>query len=509
MIRLSGTNKRQLSTTKRILVLILLVLQIIELVFRISQTLAKEWGLLYAQAIFYFVIIFLSGLIIFFLVLYKKWGMLTVYIMVILVLAILIDPIKNKIEETKKNRIEAIEKNQKEEIEDKENRFEKSDQIIGVIIADFKSHIPKDGANFAQMLYKRLGYKIGSTLKVDVNDTVLSVEIEWQRENQVWDAIQMKKRGVRRNASLGVVGEYRGYGEKEHWIGIVDSFKVVLIDSAITSVFQNPQPFGEVYEFMVDIRKINIKDTLNSIDTLAAVVEKACDPVEYFINMAGNSVLLQKATKESGWPRNRTLTSLHNRLAELGKLIENHSLVWFHLGNSLLRSSMDPQLKPEVIQSIYYNATDAYRQSIHYILPDSLQPKSSIKQYPEYAYLNLAWSFQQLASISSSTYLDSAEVVYDSVVARYPNREALEKQHTFLAERCEQEFVVQKAPSRIKRAELLYNKYKNCAEKLETEIRTSSPQLSNKDRVILEKIEDNKKNFEAHLKKLQRLCQAT
>jgi len=500
MSRLSGTNKRQLSTAKRILVLILLVLQIIELVFRISQTLAKEWGLLYAQAIFYFVIIFLSGLIIFFLVLYKKWGMLTVYIMVILVLAILIDPIKNKIEEIEKKRIEEIEKNQKEEIEDMENRFEKSDQMIGVIISDFKSPTPKDGITFADKLQSQLANKTMKPLQISLGDTTLSVEIQFQKVEGVWDTTKMKIRGRRREADLGVTGNYTHYIEMGKRKEEISDFKVVILDTLIANIFKEEKPFGDIYEFIVNIEDISVFQ----LDSFR-VEEKAVLPIEYIIKTAGTTKLLQHAIKINRWNRNQTLSTISQQFSDLGKLIKNPSLACFHQGNSLVRAAMNQKLPLGKQREFFKEATKAYKKSIDSV--SLIQQKTPLNlHYPERIYLNLAWTYMQLDSLTGdSSFKDSAEAVYDSVVVRYSNRETLEEQHTFLADRCESEFVAPNVPSSINRAEQLYKKYKHCADKLKIEIRTKSRQLLKDDQEILDKIEDNKEYFEAHLKKLRQL----
>lgn len=387
-------------------------------------------------------------------------------------------------------------------IEDWLKKFKEGDQIIGVIVPNFQSPISEDGVNFTQRLYKELLNRIEDPLTINVGDTVLSVNIRTQRVKEVWDVKQMKIRSKRRRASLGVVGDYKYPLDKGRRSEKIENFKVSLIDTLIANIFEESKPFGQIYEFVVKIEDI----TVTQGDSLPPE-ELATSAVKYIIDMAGNARLLQRATQVTGWSQDQTLSTFHERITDLGRLIKNPPLACFHHGNSLLRAAKKPKLPLCDQRKFFEEAARAYHESIDSL--SSVTQQNLLKQFrPWMIYLNLSWTYMQLDSLTGdSAFKDSAEAVYDSVVVRYSNRETLEEQHSFLAELCETEFVVQKAPSRIKRAEQLYDKYKNCADKLDTEIRTSSPQLSNKDREILDKIEDNKKNFEAHLKKLRRLLQ--
>lgn len=498
MSKVSRKNKRQPGTVKKLLVIILLVLQIAELVFRISQTLAKELGLPYAHVIFYIVIIILSGLMIFFLVSYRKWKMLMSYILVILVLAIFTEPIKQRIIE--KNPIERIDKNQKEDLEDMANRFEKSDQTINVIISDFNSPAPKDGAAFANKLQSQLSSKAMKPLQISLRDTTLSVEIKFQQVEEVWDTTKMKIRGRRREADLGITGNYTHYLEKGQHKEEISDFKVIILDTLIANIFKEDKPFGDIYEFIVNIEDISVPQP----DSFR-VEEKAVLPIEYIIKTAGTTKLLQHAIRINRWNRNQTLSTINQKFSDLGKLIKNPSLACFHQGNSLVRAAMIPKLSLDKQRELFKEAARVYKKSIGCI--SLVQQKTPLKlNYPERIYLNRAWTYMRLDSLTGdSAFKDSAEAVYDSVVAQYSNRETLEQQHSFLAQCCEEEFVIQKVPSRIERAEQLCSKYEACADNLKIEIRAKSQQPSKEDQKILDKIEDNKKFFEAHLIKLQQL----
>jgi Ca2+/Na+ antiporter len=500
MSNVSENNKRRPSLLKKILVIILLVLQIISLIFSISQTLAKELDLPYRQAIFYFVIIFLSGLVIFFLISYKKWRNLIAYILVMLVLIILTQLIKNRIEKIEKRRIELNEKNRQEEIEDMENQFEKSDQIINVIISNFKSPAPKDGAAFANKLQSQLSSKTTKPLQISLRDTTLSVEIKIQKVEGVWDTTKMKIRGKRREADLGITGNYIHYLEKGQRKEEVSDFKVIILDTLIANIFKEGKPFGDIYEFIVNIEDISVPypDSFR-------VEEKAVLPIEYIIKTAGTTKLLQHAIKINRWNRNQTLSTINQKFSDLGKLIRNPSLACFHQGNSLVRAAMNKKLSLDKQRELFKEAARAYKKSIGSL--SSVQQKTPLKlNYPERIYLNRAWTYMRLDSLTGdSAFKDSAEAVYDSVVVQYPSRETLEEQISFLAQCCEEEFAIQKIPLRIERAEQLYSKYEVCADKLELEIRTKSLQPSKEDQEILNTIENNKKYFMAHLTKLRQL----
>jgi len=494
MSNVPGNNNRQPSLVKKILVSILLALQIISLIFSISQTLANELDLPYKKAIFYFVIIILSGVVIYFLVSYKKWKMLTAYLLVMLVLIIATEVIKKTIE---KNRITANEKNRQEEIEDFEHQFEKVDQVIGVIISAFKSPTPGDGAAFAGSLFTQLNNTIISPLQIALADTSLSLEIKVQQMNAVLDATEMKKRGKRRNADLGVIGNYRCYIEQGKHKEEITDFKVVILDTLIATVFKEKQPFDSLYDFIVPIENISVTRG----DSIPAK-ELASSAVKYITEMAGNAKLLQTATQVRGWDRDQALSELHKRLTNLGNLINNKSLSRFHWGNSLVRSAMNPQLTLADQRQLYRGAINAYWTAIRsFAKSDSSQIKL---EHPERIYFNLAWSYVQLGLLcDNSAYKDSAEAVFDAAIAQYPNRETLEEQFVFLSERCEEEFVLQKNPSRLVRAEQLFKKYQVCTDALEKVILLESRTLSEENQIALDNFAANRKLFEAHLNALR------
>ena len=399
------------SLIKGILIIILLVLQIVELIFSISQTVAKDLGLPYSQAIFYLIII-LSGLIIYFLFSDKRRCILRIYILLIIILTIIINPIKN--------RVEGIKEIRREKSEDYANRFEISKQIMGVIIPDFESPNGKEGDIFAESLYIQLRSKTSEPLKIVLRDTTFSLKIQVQKVEGIWDTSKMKIRGSRRNADLGIIGNYRRYLEKGKLKEAVSDFKVVILDTQIAPIFIEKKPYDDIYEFIIPIEDIEVTQR----DSLP-LKEKASYPIEYIINVAGNTKLLQRATQVNKLNRDQTLSTLHQRLASLGNLIENHSLACFHHGNSLVRTAMNPQLSLDDQRELIKEASRAYWTSIRRI---SMSELSTLKiYYPERIYFNLAWSYIRLNRLTgNSAFKDSAEAVYDSVVTLYPNRETFE-----------------------------------------------------------------------------------
>lgn len=486
MTNSSGTNNRKPNTAEMLFQILLLLLGMI---LPFSKKIIIMIGLQANEVFFYVWAVHIIMWITYFCVLYKKKGIALLYILPILVVLGTGIFFHN------------------ERINDLFYRFEKKDNIIGVIIPDFKSPTKVKGVNFSTKLFEQLKHKIDNPLTITVGDSLkildtLIVKINTQRVNEVWDEKQMEIRGKRRKATLGVTGEYKRYYKSGQYKEEIKNFRITILDSLIANIFKDSKPFGQIYDFETNIAGFLVDST--------KLQERAALPVEYIINMAGNSKLLQQAIrlkhlKGTNKPLNQTLEKLHSRLTKLGDLIGNPSLAYFHHGNSLVRAAMNSQLDLTTLRRLYMDATIAYRKSID--SSSILTSKAPLKQdYPEGKYLNLAWTYMKLDSLTgNSEFKDSAAAVYDAVVTKYQKRETLEEQYKFLAERCEEEFINQKVLSRIKHATKLFTKYNVCAEKLEIEIRTKSRHLSDEDQKILNTIADNKKLFEAHLKKLKRL----
>jgi len=377
-------------------------------------------------------------------------------------------------------------------------KFKKSD--IGVIIADFHSPIQKNGSHFSWRLYQQLANKIRDSLTIGIGDTTISIKIQPQRVSEEWKIDEIKIRGRRREADICVVGEYKRYQENGKLKEEIINFKVVLLDTLIANIFEEEKPFGKIYEFIVNIEDISVMQG----DSIR-VEEKVATPIEYIINMAGNASLLVEAKKQQGWQQDLILSTLHQRINEQGKQIKNRSLACFHLGNSLVRATMNPKLSLEEQQNLLKDASSAYWSSIRRF---SLSDSCLLKQYhPERTYLNLIWTYMERGAVpGNSAFKDSAEVVYDSLVVHFPGRKMLEKQHTFLAERCDEVFKVRNDNFCLETAKRLYKKYVACADALEEKIILESPQpkISNQDQIIVDEIAANKKYYETHLKKFQK-----
>ncbi|MCI0515855.1 hypothetical protein L0128_21795 [candidate division KSB1 bacterium] len=385
---------------------------------------------------------------------------------------------------------------------------------ILVFIPNFESPVMAEGAKFADRFYNQLKNKLEYPIEIGTHD---SVTIRIQRINAVLNKTDLRSQRQISHASLGVLGKYRIYQEHGLKKEQIEEYQVVFLEARVASIFREPKPFGEFYEFMLNFEDIKVDH-----NDVVSPEEIASYGVEYVVNMAGNARLLEHAAKEKGWDQNEILHQLHTRLESLGKLIHNPSLAYFHAGNSYLRAAKEPYLNAKEKSILYKNAIAAYQVSIDslWTIPSNCLLKHS---RPERPYLNLIYTYQKLDSVTAFTAPNSIPqvfAIFDTAIGHLrdgsfndvisqaeaaPLRILLEEAYKFSDEQCQQAFVKQKNPNEMVACQHVFDKFIAYAEILENEIRTSKFPILATDMDFLLQIEEERKFITAHFNKLKKM----